>query len=70
MFLLSLLAWLTWSTIVTTRLHLKLSDNVNIAATLHIYSAAGDALLHDNTIIYTVTKVYAPAGQPVELNAF
>jgi hypothetical protein len=48
---------------------LKSSDNVNIAATLRVYSAAGDALLPDNTIIFAVTKVYAPADQPVELDA-
>ncbi|KAJ7309278.1 hypothetical protein DFH08DRAFT_974760 [Mycena albidolilacea] len=48
---------------------LKSSDNVNVAATLRVYSAAGDAPLPDNTIIFAVAKVYAPAGKPVDLVA-
>ncbi|KAJ7895128.1 hypothetical protein B0H14DRAFT_3426271 [Mycena olivaceomarginata] len=48
---------------------LKLLDNVNVAATLRVYSAAGDAPLPDNTIIFAVAKVYAPAGKPVDLDA-
>ncbi|KAJ7722106.1 hypothetical protein B0H14DRAFT_2411501, partial [Mycena olivaceomarginata] len=48
---------------------LKLSDNVNVTTTLHIYSAAGDVRFPDSTMIFAVTKVYSPAGKPVELNA-
>ncbi|KAK7027610.1 hypothetical protein R3P38DRAFT_2938741 [Favolaschia claudopus] len=40
------------------------------AATLRVYSAAGDAPLPDNTLAYVIAKASAPVGQPVELDAF
>ncbi|KAJ7016399.1 hypothetical protein C8F04DRAFT_1202265 [Mycena alexandri] len=38
------------------------------SATLRVYSGAGDAPLPDNTIVFAVTKAFAPAGKPVELD--
>ncbi|KAJ7118237.1 hypothetical protein C8R44DRAFT_561531, partial [Mycena epipterygia] len=48
---------------------LKSSDDIYIAATLRVYSGAGDAPVPDNTIAFIVTKAFAPTGKPVELEA-
>ncbi|KAJ6556296.1 hypothetical protein B0H19DRAFT_1235514 [Mycena capillaripes] len=45
------------------------ADGVYVAATLRVYSGAGDAPLADNTVAFVLAKVYAPTGQPVELDA-
>ncbi|KAJ7200386.1 hypothetical protein GGX14DRAFT_341790, partial [Mycena pura] len=39
------------------------------AATLRVYSAAGDAPLPDNTVAFVVAKAFAPTGKPLELDA-
>ncbi|KAJ7233633.1 hypothetical protein C8J57DRAFT_1729387 [Mycena rebaudengoi] len=39
------------------------------AATLRIYSAAGDAPLPDNTVAFVVAKAFAPTNKPIELDA-
>lgn len=48
---------------------LKTLENSYVAATLRVYSAAGDTPLPDNTIAFVVAKVFVPNGQPVELDA-
>lgn len=48
---------------------LKTLENSYVAATLRVYSGAGDAPLPDNTIAFVVAKVCVANGQPVELDA-
>ncbi|KAJ7923941.1 hypothetical protein B0H13DRAFT_2399006 [Mycena leptocephala] len=48
---------------------LKSSSEIYVAATLRIYSGAGDAPVPDNTIAFVVAKAFAAIGKPVELEA-
>ena len=47
---------------------LKSPDDIYVAATLRVYSGAGDAPVPDNTIAFIVAKAVAPTGKPVELD--
>lgn len=49
---------------------LRSSNDVYVAATLRVYSGAGDAPLPDNTVAFVVAKAFAPTGKPMELDAF